>query len=65
MSRADQSLNKHKPNIKSSASDVEIESPKVLPSKVIKAISSSKSTCLDGAKIGSAFGSGLICPLGL
>src|SRR3990167_2579878 len=43
ISRADQSLNKHIPKIKSSASSVEMRSPKGFPSKVMNAISNSKS----------------------
>ena len=57
ISRADQSLNKHIPKIYSSASSVEICSPKGLPSNVKKPISNSKSRSLHGPKTGFSWSS--------
>ena len=45
--------------------DFEIEFPRGFPSKVIKAIYNSKSTCREGVKIGSSSALGFIWPFGL
>src|SRR5690606_25965757 len=65
ISRALQSLKSTNPKMYSSASFTGIGSPSALASVVIKAISSSKSTNLEGPKTGSVAPSGIVCPQGL
>ena len=64
MSRALQSLKSTMPKMWSSASAVLMRSPRGFPSKVMKAVSSSMSSCLLAPNTGGSSAWGRICPMG-